>query len=410
MSRSSRTAIVLSGGGSRGAYEAGVIRYILDDLPKVLGHPVDFEILTGTSVGAINACFLAATMEQPERQGTILCDLWRSLRLEELIGLSGLDMLRAGRLLLGRDPPPPKPGEYRYGGLLDTTGLEKFVLDAVRWGRIRINLRAGRLQALAVSATHVGTGHTTVFIDSAEKVPDAWSRDPFVNHRIAAIGPRHALASAAIPMLFPAVRLGRSFYVDGGLRQNTPMSPAIRLGADRMLVISLRHMSPDLPDPVLTKEREIAYPKPLFLFGKALNALLLDRTEYDIERMQRLNEILEAGTRAFGSEFQQILNDELIKLHGAPIRRLHVVHVRPSVQIGGLAARFVEEGRVSVKGRVAKRLVARLADSEARHESDVLSYVLFDGEFAGALVDLGYRDASAMESELATLFSRESLG
>jgi NTE family protein len=291
--------------------------------------------------------------------------------------------------------------------MLDTAGLEKFVLRTVPWGRIRVNLRARRLKALAVSATHVGSGHTTVFIDSADKVPDAWSRDPFVRHRISAVGPRHALASAAIPMLFPAVKLGRSFYVDGGLRQNTPMSPAIRLGAQRLLVISLRHLSQDHPDPVLEHDREVAYPKPLFLAGKALNALLLDRTDYDIERMLRLNAIIKAGTAAFGEKFKDVLNQELVKLRGAPIRPLDVVHVRPSVEIGGLAARFVEEGRTSVKGRVAKRLVARLANSEAEHESDLLSYLLFDGEFAGALVDIGFQDAKAMESELAQLFSRD---
>src|SRR5262249_27390310 len=152
----------------------------------------------------------------------------------------------------------------------------------------------------SVSATHVGTGHTVVFLSSSEPIPREWSRDPFVRHRSARIGPRHVLASAAIPMLFPAVKIGDEYFTDGGLRQNTPMSPAIRLGADRLLLISLRHVKEPKS---LEKERTEAYPKPLFLAGKALNALMLDHTEYDLMRMQRINLILEAGRASFGNRF-----------------------------------------------------------------------------------------------------------
>ena len=145
-------------------------------------------------------------------------------------------------MMLGGEPPPPPPGSFRYGGLLDTSGLERFVIRTIPWRGIERSLRGGHLHAISVSATHVGTGHTVVFLSSAEPVPREWSRDPFVRHRAARIGPRHVLASAAIPMLFPAVKIGEEYFTDGGLRQNTPMSPAIRLGADRLLLVSLRHV------------------------------------------------------------------------------------------------------------------------------------------------------------------------
>jgi NTE family protein len=397
-----KIGFVMSGGGSRGAYEAGIIHYLRTDLAKRLGRHVPIDIVTGTSVGAINAAFLAATMAEPDTQAEQITAAWRALRIEELISLKPGDMIRAARLMLGGDPPPPTPGSYRYGGLLDTNGLERFVLRVIPWRGIERSLRARHLAALSVSSTHVGTGHTVVFLSCAEPAPREWSRDPFVRHRAARIGPRHVLASAAIPMLFPAVKIGEEYYTDGGLRQNTPMSPAIRLGADRLLVVSLRHVAPQPKE--LQRERAEAFPKPLFLAGKALNALLLDHTEYDLARLQRINLILEAGTASFGNKFEDMMNQALAGLRGAPLRRVQAVHIRPSEDIGVLAAQFVNTGRMRVQGLVARRLIQRLAAGEARHESDLLSYLLFDGDFAAQLIELGRNDAAKKADELAELF------
>jgi NTE family protein len=180
------------------------------------------------------------------------------------------------------------------------------------------------------------------------------------------------------------------------------MSPAIRLGADRMLLVSLRHVARETQQ--VQRERVEAYPKPLFMLGKALNALLLDHTEYDLARMQRINLILEAGHSSFGDKFEDMMNHELVRLRGAPLRQIQAVHIRPSEDIGMLAAQFVAAGRMKVNGVLARRLIHRLAEGEAAHESDLLSYLLFDGDFAAELIELGRHDAAKKEDELASLF------
>ncbi len=396
---------MLSGGGSRGAYEAGIIQYLREDLPRRLGFQPSIDIVTGTSVGAINAAFFAATMEDPATQAQRLVAAWRALRIEEMIGTGVKDAWRAVSTLFGKDPPPPSPGSFRYGGILNTAGLERFVIKNIPWRGIERALRARALHALSVSTTHIGTGHTVVFISSADPVPVGWSRDPFVRHRAARIGPRHVLASAALPLLFPSVKIGGEFFTDGGLRQNTPMSPAIRLGADKMLLVSLRHVATPAEEADASRDRTDAYPRPLFLVGKALNALLLDHTEYDLDRMQRLNAILAAGTSAFGPQFVEVMNRELVRVRGAPIRPIEACHIRPSLDIGAMASDFVASGKAIVESRVTRKLIASLAAGESRRENDLLSYLLFDGNWAAELIALGRRDARAQEEELIRFFT-----
>jgi NTE family protein len=266
-----------------------------------------------------------------------------------------------------------------------------------------MNLAAGHLEALSVSTTHVASGKTVVFVERRGGGLPEWSRDPFVRARAATIAPDHVLASAAIPVLFPAVPVDGAFYCDGGLRQNTPLSPALRLGADRVLVVSLRHMPTPVEEAAHQAEHERHYPSAWFLFGKALNALLLDHTDYDLERLRRMNAIVDGGIRAFGDRFLDELNATLVPLRGQGVRLVRDLLLRPSEDIGEIAGAHARSPRLAEKRGLSGRAIRYLA-GESR-ESDLLSYLLFDGEYAADLIDLGFRDARARADELAAFFS-----
>jgi NTE family protein len=399
-------ALILAGGAARGAYEVGVVTYILTEVARDIGRPVPFDVLCGTSVGAINACTLAAHADEPVKRGELLLRQWTSLRLDQVAKPSRGEFLGLVMGLVGRKRSLPEPGEVRRGGLLDPRGIEAIVRRAISPEGIRKNLESGRVTALTVSTTDVASGRTVIFLERREPGLPSWSRDPTITVRPTRISAEHALASAAVPLLFPAVRIDGQFYCDGGLRQNVPLSPARRLGADGLIVVNPRFIPPDLPTNHEARENERDYPGPFFLFGKALNALLLDRIDADIDRLERINLILEAGMRRFGPDFVQELNKELGdqgRMRG--LKRLRIVHIRASHDIGAMAAEFARSPEFAKRanGMIGK-IIRRISEWEGAGEADLLSYILFDGEFAARLIDLGRSDARARHAELCAFF------
>jgi NTE family protein len=387
----------------------------LTEVSRDIGRPIPFDIICGTSVGAINACTLAAHAEEPVHRADMLVKQWTSLRLDQVARPSKSEIMSLIGGLVGRKRKPPGPGEIRRGGLLDARGIEAVVRQAISPDGIRRNLEAGRIKALTVSTTDVASGRTVIFLQRKEPGLPPWSHDPTITVVPTQISAEHALASAAVPLLFPAVRIDGEYYCDGGLRQNVPLSPARRLGADGLIVVNPRFVAPEGPSPDLARERERDYPGPFFLFGKALNALLLDRIDADIDRLQRINVILEAGMRRFGPNFVEEINKELGdkgRLH--QLKRLSVVHIRASRDIGAMAAEYARSpefaGRAS--GMIGK-MIRRISEWEGAGEADLLSYILFDGDFSARLIELGRNDARARHAELCSFFeemtSRRSL-
>ena len=397
-----RLALVLSGGGARGAYEAGVLRYLREDLAGDLGGQVHFDIISGTSVGGIHSCFVAGTSDIPALQGRLLAERWESMVLEEVVHFGVKEFLRTPATLLGSGTIEElEQGQKRLGGIVNTSMLERIVRRLIPWQRISRNADAGCFESLSVTATDIGSGKTVVFVESAKPLPP-WSQDPFVRAQKVHMSYEHALASAAIPIMFPAIAVGERFYCDGGLRQNTPLSPALRLGADKVLVVGLRHK----PSPEEVPEETMPYPGAAFLAGKVLNAFLLDHIDYDLDRLRRFNALVTAAKSVSDEEHKKMFDEVVTRSRGAPYRVVGECMIRPSIDLGAIAGDIARAGAFKGQGGGAGiRMLRRLASARGSSEADLLSYILFDGNYAAELVRIGYEDARARHHDLCTFLS-----
>lgn len=401
-----RYALVLSGGGARGAYEAGVLSWILDDLPRRLGRPIRFDIVTGTSVGAIHACYVAATAGRADA-GARLADVWRGLELAKVF------RIRLGQLLAmpfrsfgfaGTSKTPPEHGiPERLTSLLDSLPLERLVREVVPWPDLRRNVDTGAVDAVAVAATEIATGRSIVWVDNRERRVVRWARDPFIVARPAALRPAHALASAAIPLLFPAPHVDDGYYCDGSLRLNTPLAPALRLGGNRLLIVGLTHLDGDRSAPPSPVPQE-SYGSLFYIGGKVLNALLLDHVDYDVDRLRIVNAILDTGVRLYGPEFLARINEAVEAARGTSYQVVRNVYLRPSQDLATMAAACLEHRPPSTgwRGRLAD-LVLRRATRGG--DAELLSYLYFDRCFADHLIALGRADAEAQRDALVAFFS-----
>jgi NTE family protein len=363
--------------------------------------PLDF--LCGSAIGALNVCGLAAWADEPRGRAERLERYWLNLKLNDAVHVDALEALGLGLGLLGL----PKPKGLR-GGLLDPKALQDTV-RAAPFYRIGENLKAGHVAGVSVSTTHVASGRTFVFIQRARPGALPRFRDPWVVAYEDEITAEHALASAAIPLLFPAVKLHGAFHVDGSLRQNTPILPARLLGADAMVVVNAQWMPP--AGAVEGAPIDEQFPGPQFLIGKALDALLLDRIDADLDQTARMNALLAAGEKEFGAGFVGRLNHALGEDAAHALRPIDVVLVRASENIGHLAAEYVRSEAFRRRHRgLVELLMRRLAEGESRDEADFLSYLLFDGEFARQLMELGRKDAAKRHEELCRMFTEVARG
>jgi NTE family protein len=398
--------IVLSGGGMRGAYEVGVVTGIVEVLGCRADDPALFRVFSGTSVGAINAAYLAATAHRGDHAVDRLVEVWTSLRLEEHTRIRPLGLVRGPKRLRRAIRQLTEP-DLSGSSLLDPHALEQVVRRSVDWPQLHENVRHGRVRALLVAALHVASGRTTIF---AEVAPGATFNHALDDRRTASLEPieaEHVLASAAIPLLFPTRRVKNRYYCDGGLRFNTPIAPAIRAGADRLLVISVRHHT----TPAELAAREATFDDagrdltPIFLLGKLLNALLLDPVMYDLQVLERLNQLMEVVEETLGPDEMKRLDKVLIGTRGAAYRRIRTLVFTPSKDLGRLAGDYIRTSlNLTGLAPLARFILQRAANDAPNQEVDWASYLLFDGGFAARLIELGRADALQRADDVKRFF------
>jgi len=404
--RPDKAALVLSGGGARGAYEVGVMAGLVEVLGLGERGTAPFDVFTGTSVGAINATYLAAHADRGDLGVQGLVRTWESLELSRDVRLDPAGLLGWPRSLpflsWGRRQKADL-GDHYGRAVLDPRPLEQIVEKNVPWERLTANVRAGIVRALMVSALDVAGGRTTMFAQLAEGTTVVPSKDKRREQREGPVTAEHVLASAAIPMLFPARRIGDAYYCDGGLRFNTPIAPALRAGSTRLLVVSLLH-----PDPPASRPRNALaqYPNPMFLLGKVLNALLLDPVDYDLQVLARLNMLIEVLEKTLPpSDFADVMR-VIERERGLRYRHVRTLVFRPSEDIGVLAGEYLREEHPRWRGaaRIIGAALRRARSIGQSVETDLGSFLLFDGGFARVLMDLGRRDVVSRADEVRVFF------
>lgn len=397
------TAIVLSGGGARGAYEAGVVAGIMEVIKP---RCAPFDVFCGTSVGALNATYLAAHATMPDLNAPGLISQWQSVDVSTHLRLDLRGVLgwkRDWTAKLTSNPKAKRPGVGH--SLLHTSALDRLASDCIPWPQLHRNVDDGVVRAVMIAALHIQSGKTTLFAELAPGVQFIPSRDPRRRPSNERITPDHVLASAAIPLLFPARQVGNDFYCDGGLRFNTPIAPAIRCGARRLVVVSLMldEEAQEADGPAGPGNKD-AYASPIFLIGKVLDALLMDPLRYDLQVLDRFNRLVDAITEALEPDDLAKVQRVIQQARGLPYRKLKTLVFRPTEDIGRMARECASNIQAS---RFSSWLLARTAALGAIWESDLLSFILFDADFATQLIQLGRNDVLNRADEVVAFFGDE---
>lgn len=387
MSRPDKIALFLTGGGARAAYQVGVLQAIFSLLSEA-GWPAaknPFDIVCGTSAGAINATAYASKADDFEAAVTDLLAVWRQLDVEQVYradsfgvirsGARWLTLLSFGWLLRQWRAQPPN-------SLLDNSPLVGLLHKMLDLRRLDAALEAGHLTALAISASSYTTGRHVTYYQAASEIPN-WTRVQRISVQ-QQIGVDHLLASSAIPLIFPAVPLYCNdrceYFGDGSLREVAPISPAIHLGADKVLVIGAGNIG----GPERRFEEFSGYPSLAQVAGHAMSSIFLDGLAVDIERLSRINRTL------------ALLNPEQLSM--TSLRPVQMLAITPSQPLDSIASRHVGSLPLPIR-----TLLSAIGATERRGAA-LASYLLFEASYTRSLIELGQIDTLSRRDEVLQFF------
>ena len=365
--------LVLTGGGARSAYQVGVLLALAELLPRARNP---FQVIVGTSAGAVAASVLAAEAHRWRRAVAGLERVWANFRSGQVFHVDAPHMLRAGAhwvlalLSGGLVLAPPR-------SILDNTPLRELLKGHVDCAGVRRSIARGHLKAFALCATSYVSGQSVAFFDGVESIRD-WSRAQRVGRRCE-FNLDHLMASVAIPLLFPPMGIDGEYFGDGAMRQLNPLSPAIHLGADRLLIIGVRARR---AAGVTVNRLEPSMPTPGEIFGYMLDTLFTDQIYGDLEQLERINTLVESAPDATRGE-----------------RHVETLMLAPSVDPREIAARHVGEIPRGL------RALLRVIGGRDASGSQLASYLMFEAGYTRALIELGYRDAMEARSALLAFMS-----
>ncbi len=368
-----QVGLILTGGGARAAYQVGVLRAISDMLPR--NSAIPFPIICGTSAGAINAVALATDAANFSLATHRLTTVWKNFHVNHVyradpIGVIGHSLRWLTSMFVGGF------AERAPVSLLDNSPLATLLHKYMDFKAIQRSIQSGVLSALAITASGYTSGQSVTFFEAAEQsLP--WKRARRIGVATE-IKLEHLMASSALPFIFPAVRINREYFGDGSMRQIAPISPALHLGADRVLVIGVGRPADEEPKRVKVRGQ----PTIAQIAGHALNSIFLDSLEVDIERLQRINRTISMIPLA---ERQR---------NGMELRQVQVLVLTPSEEIDTIAARHARSLPPMM------RLLMWGVGANRRGGSTLMSYVLFERPYTRALMKLGYRDTMARREEV----------
>jgi NTE family protein len=366
----SKLGLVMTGGGARGAYQVGVVRALYE----IIGIKQRlFEVITGNSAGALNSMYLAANAENWDVATSNLADLWKRLRPQHVYDLRGRTITDLGVKWLGGTVfggLTSKGSHINY--LLDTQPLRELISRELDFAHIQQNINLGHLYGVALSTTNYNSGSSVIFYQGSQNISD-WSRSDRFSHRTHLTND-HLMASAAIPFFFPPVKVEESYFGDGCIRQTTPLSPAIHLGADKLFAIGVRfpHNEARMKDLSFSPFNNPTIGQ---IAGVMLNAIFLDSLEADVERLTRINKLIAEGGHK-------------------ELKSIPIFTIRPSRDLGKMTERLSDH-----LPPILRYLLKGIGVSE--HEGlDLLSYLAFDESYSKPLMDLGYEDTYKQKEEI----------